>query len=83
MMEKSIVLSFAISDPAFPFRDAYRENRWLLHHPDVLKMRFEDLVGEEGGGSTESQRAAVERWARFLAVDIPAETLAGSGTAPA
>jgi len=69
------MLSFAISDPAFPFRDAYRQNRWMLYHPNVLKLRFEDLVGEEGGGSRESQREAVERWAAFLAVDVPAEQL--------
>jgi hypothetical protein len=69
------MLSFAISDPAFPWRDAYRQNRWLLYHPHVLKLRFEDLVGEEGGGSRLSQEEAIERWATFLAVDVPTETL--------
>lgn len=70
------MLSFAITDPAFPFREAYRQNRWMLYHPNVLKLRFEDLVGEEGGGSRERQMEAIESWARFLAVDVPAETLA-------
>jgi hypothetical protein len=69
------MLSFAISDPAFPYRDVYRQNRWMLYHPNVLKLRFEDLVGEEGGGSREIQHAAVEHWARFLAVDVPTEEL--------
>jgi hypothetical protein len=69
------MLSFAISDAAFPFREVYRQNRWMLFHPNVLKLRFEDLVGEEGGGSRESQREAVENWARFLAVGVPPETL--------
>jgi hypothetical protein len=69
------MLSFAISDPEFPYREAYRKNRWMLYHPNVLKVRFEDLVGEEGGGSREIQHAAVERWARFLAIDIPTEQL--------
>ncbi|HEX2092449.1 MAG TPA: hypothetical protein VHG28_08605 [Longimicrobiaceae bacterium] len=69
------MLSFAISESSLPFRDAYRENRWLLYHPRVLKLRFEDLVGEEGGGSKLSQAAAIERWAKFLAVDVPAEEL--------
>jgi hypothetical protein len=69
------MLSFAISDTEFPYRDAYRQNRWMLHHPNVLKLRFEDLVGEEGGGSRARQQAAVERWARFLAVDVPTEQL--------
>jgi hypothetical protein len=70
------MLSFAISDSTFPFRNAYRENRWLLYHPNVLKLRFEDLVGEEGGGSRLSQAAAIERWAKFLNVDVPVEKLA-------
>jgi len=70
------MLSFAISEPGLPFRDAYRENRWLLYHPRVLKLRFEDLVGEEGGGSKLSQAAAIESWAKFLAVDVPVEELA-------
>jgi len=69
------MLSFAIGDRAFPYREVYRLNRWMLYHPRVLKLRFEDLVGEEGGGSRERQEEAVERWAKFLAVDIPAETL--------
>ncbi|WP_331875721.1 hypothetical protein [Longimicrobium sp.] len=72
------MLSFAISDREFPYREAYRQNKWLLYHPDVLKLRFEDLVGEEGGGSRAVQHAAVERWARFLAVDVPAEQLTAS-----
>ncbi len=70
------MLSFAISESRLPFRDAYRENRWLLHHPNVLKVRFEDLVGEGGGGSQVSQAAAIESWAKFLRVDVPAEELA-------
>jgi hypothetical protein len=85
------MLSFAISERSLPFRDAYRENRWLLYHPQVLKLRFEDLAGEEGGGSKLSQAAAIESWAKFLAVNVPAEELAdglfegtpGSGTGTA
>ena len=69
------MLSFAISESSLPFRDAYRENRWLLYHPHVLKLRFEDLVGEQGGGSRLSQAAAIESWANFLAIDVPAEEL--------
>jgi hypothetical protein len=69
------MLSFAISDPEFPYRNVYRQNRWMLYHPNVLKLRFEDLVGEEGGGSRPIQDATVERWARFLAVDVPTEQL--------
>ncbi len=69
------MLSFAISDRTFPMRNAYEQNRWMLYHPSVLNLRFEDLVGEEGGGSRASQEAAVERWARFLAIEVPVEEL--------
>jgi hypothetical protein len=69
------MLSFAISDPEFPYREVYRKNRWMLYHPDVLNLRFEDLVGEEGGGSRAIQHEAVERWARFLGVGTPTEQL--------
>jgi len=69
------MLSFAITDRDFPYREVYRLCRWMLYHPKVLKLRFEDLVGEEGGGSRERQEEAVERWARFLAVDVPAGKL--------
>lgn len=69
------MLSFAISDREFPHREVYRQHRWMLYHPNVLKLRFEDVVGEEGGGSRATQAAAVERWARFLAVDVATEQL--------
>jgi hypothetical protein len=72
------MLSFAISDREFPYREVYRKHRWMLYHPNVLKLRFEDLVGEEGGGSRALQAAAVEHWARFLAVDVPIEQLTGA-----
>lgn len=54
-------LDFAIHDQGFPFREAYRKNRWLLHHPDVLSIRYEDLVGAQGGGSDARQLSCVER----------------------
>jgi hypothetical protein len=69
------MLSFAISESSLPFRDAYRENRWLLYHPNVLKLRFEDLVGEGGGGSQMSQVEAIDSWVKFLAIDVPVEEL--------
>ncbi len=68
-------LDFAIADKGFPFRDAYRRNRWLLLHPNVLKIRFEDLVGEEGGGTSDKQREVVGRWADFLDVETPVDEL--------
>ena len=37
-------LSFAIEDPDFPGKKHFRKNTWLLHHPKVLNIRYEDLV---------------------------------------
>jgi hypothetical protein len=46
----------------------------MLRHPDILKLRFEDLVGPEGGGTTTAQHEAIARPAEFLnlSVDISA-----------
>jgi hypothetical protein len=62
-------LTYALTDPAFPGYHSYRQALWLLNHPDVCKVRFEELVGPEGGGSTEEQRRAVTRILAFLDVD--------------
>lgn len=44
----------------------YRE-MWAWHDdPDCLVVRYEDLVGVEGGGSEERQRAAMARIAAYL-----------------
>jgi len=59
-------LTYALSDPAFPGNGDHRRNLWLLHHPDVCKVSFEELVGPSGGGSTTAQLAAVARVAEFL-----------------
>lgn len=48
--------------------DKYRRNSWLLFHPSVAKLSFEELVGIEGGGSDDQQRAAILRVAEFLGV---------------
>jgi hypothetical protein len=74
------------------FKSAYLEpmrtrclamDGWI-HHPEVLKIRFEDLVGEKGGGSEASQRETIERlcaWLEAPESNIPTivETLFGPG----
>ncbi|WP_416970786.1 hypothetical protein [Streptomyces sp. 4F14] len=52
-------LTIALTDPCFPGADAFERGLWLLRHPAVCKVSFEDLVGPRGGGSRERQRAAV------------------------
>jgi len=59
-------LTYALTDPSFPGSGDLERSLWLLHHPDVCKVSFEELVGERGGGSQERQQAAKNRIARFL-----------------
>ena len=37
-------LDFAIDDPDFPGKQHFLTSAWMLYHPDVLNVRFEDLV---------------------------------------
>lgn len=62
-------LTIALTDPCFPGADAFERGLWLLRHPAVCKVSFEELVGPRGGGSRELQSAAVDRIADFLRPD--------------
>ncbi|MET8976578.1 hypothetical protein ABZX85_13280 [Streptomyces sp. NPDC004539] len=59
-------LTIALTDPCFPGADAFENSLWLLRHPAVCKVSFEELVGPRGGGSRELQTGAALRVARFL-----------------
>ncbi len=41
-----------------------------LSHPGVCLIRFEDLVGEKGGGSDAAQVETIQRLASFLNIDV-------------
>lgn len=62
-------LTIALTDPCFPGADAFERGLWLLRHPAVCKVSFEELVGPRGGGSRQLQSAAVTRIADFLGTD--------------
>jgi hypothetical protein len=62
-------LTIALTDPCFPGADAFERGLWMLRHPAVCKVSFEELVGPQGGGSRERQRAAVARIAGFLGAE--------------
>ena len=66
-------LTYALSDPSFPGFGDFEKSLWLLHHPDVCKVSFEELVGPEGGGSAEAQQRAVGRVLNFLGLDVAPE----------
>ncbi len=44
----------------------FRLSRVLYFHPAVLNVRFEDLIGSDGGGSDERQRETVRRLLDYL-----------------
>jgi hypothetical protein len=50
---------FAIRDPLFPGKLATSESMWLLRHPAVLTVRYEDIAGAGSGGSHDKQAEAL------------------------
>jgi hypothetical protein len=68
-------IAYAIDCQSFPFRGIYRANAWMLHHPAVLKIRFEDLVGEEGGGDPRMQIKTIDSLAGFLNVTVDSQVV--------
>lgn len=70
-------LTIALTDPSFPGSDAFSSALWMLRHPSVCKVAFEDLVGPQGGGSTQRQIRSVSRIIDFVNSDADAEVVAG------
>jgi hypothetical protein len=68
-------ISFAIRDRYFPIQLEFEKCLWMLYHPNVCKVRYEDLVGPEGGGSKERQHATVERILAHIDADVAPETI--------
>ncbi len=63
-------LTYSLTDPSFPGYADFEKELWLLRHPDVCKVSFEEMVGARGGGSAEQQCKTVQRVADFLDIDI-------------
>jgi hypothetical protein len=61
-------LEYALSDPSFPGQRDLSHLFWLLNHPDVCKVSFEELVGPRGGGTAEAQASAISRIFDFTGV---------------
>lgn len=68
-------ITYALRDRYFLARQEFEKCLWMLHHPDVCAVRYEDLIGPEGGGSAESQRVAVARVLKHLDADVALETV--------
>jgi hypothetical protein len=61
-------LAYALADPSFPTLRDHQRMLWLLHHPNVCKTSFEELVGPQGGGSAEARARALTRVFEFLGI---------------
>lgn len=66
-------IEYALRDRYFLARQEFEKCLWLLHHPAVCSVRYEDLVGPDGGGSAERQRAAVDRVLAHVDADADAD----------
>ncbi|MEO1377896.1 MAG: sulfotransferase domain-containing protein [Cyanobacteria bacterium J06635_10] len=55
-------------------QDFLRWKGWI-YDPNCLAVKFEDLVGERGGGSEETRLHMVEKIMDFLEVQLPAEQI--------
>lgn len=71
-------IDYALRDPAFLGHDQFRKALWMLHHPNVCVVRYEDLAGPEGGGSRERQLDAVRRVLRHVGSERDPEAVAGT-----
>ncbi|MFJ8196355.1 hypothetical protein [Streptomyces sp. NPDC096152] len=69
-------LLYALSDPAFPGSGDHERMLWLLNHPNVCSLSFEEMVGPQGGGSAEAQLDVVRRVIEFVGADADPEKTA-------
>ncbi|MFF2079064.1 hypothetical protein ACFVXG_30470 [Kitasatospora sp. NPDC058162] len=70
-------IDYALRDPYFLARTEFEKSLWLLNHPGVCKVRYEDLVGPRGGGSRQVQVDTVGRVLQHVgAGDQDAEKIA-------
>ena len=65
MPSPSARLDFAIEQMG-DHVEKFTRNSWLLFHPSVANVSFEELVGSEGGGSGAAQLATMRRVGDFL-----------------
>ncbi len=52
---ESDALSVAIDCMGDYLTKNFLDSVWMLHHPQVIRVRYESVVGAEGGGSAEEQ----------------------------
>ncbi len=67
-------LTFVITDLLNLNNKREKELRWFKD-PEVLKIRFEDLVGTFGGGNDKAQRNTIKEIAKYLDIPLTREKL--------
>lgn len=63
------------NDRVFNLRRAAERAVEIMHQPNVLVCRYEEMVGSKGGGSDQSQMKALRKIVRFLNIPITNEQL--------
>jgi hypothetical protein len=69
-------IDYALQDPSFLGQGQFEAGIWLLNHPKVCKVRYEDLIGPRGGSSRDRQVEAVNRILHHIGSDRDAEAVA-------
>jgi hypothetical protein len=69
-------LDVALRDPHFPGATEFADVIWLWRHPDVVSVRYEDLIGPRGGGTDEAQIDSVARVLDHIGSDADPAALA-------
>jgi hypothetical protein len=69
-------IDYALRDHSFLGHDQFETALWLLNHPAVCKVSYEELVGPRGGGTSDRQLVAIDRLLRHLGSSEDAERVA-------
>lgn len=56
-------------------KSAIEQSIYWLHDPEVIRIRFEDLVGPSGGGTLQCQQETIASVANALRIELTAEKL--------
>ncbi|MVF12931.1 sulfotransferase domain-containing protein [Ketobacter sp. MCCC 1A13808] len=53
-----------------PLKNRIEESLGWINQENICSVKFEDIIGEQGGGSIENQRASLRKITDYLAIDI-------------
>ncbi|MBW3696756.1 hypothetical protein EK599_13740 [Vibrio sp. T187] len=71
-------LSFVITKIPNYITGVFQSNAWLLDQPNILKITYEDLVGDQGGGCEQKQHLTIKSIISVLQEEHRVDDLAES-----